>query len=292
MRTLTSCIAIAAASQLGATDCGGGITRDPGFDLWCGETLCAWKLERGHIQRVGTWHDNDAGVALLDPDTAIEQFTPVDSHDGTCIRFDLISDVSENADAVLAIDVYGDGSVERSFPIPTAHWKPVSYAFAIKPPFTGVRFEIGKRGPGHAAIARVRAVVDDFACEGLTPIDGGPAPLGALCEATRDCASADAICGFDVFGTGHCGGCDPHEPACGVEQVCGLAEPGPAERAVPFRITMARCCAAAGASSPSPARRAPAIATARAARAAGRCASNALMADRAPTTRTAPSTSI
>src|ERR1041385_4079047 len=82
-----------AASQLGATDCGGGITRDPGFDLWCGAALCAWKIERGDVRRVATWHEADAGVELVDPDTAIEQFTPVNSHDGTCIRFDLIADV-------------------------------------------------------------------------------------------------------------------------------------------------------------------------------------------------------
>src|SRR5438105_10923360 len=78
-----------AAGQLGATDCGGGITRDPGFDLWCGDALCAWKIERGDIRRAPTWHEADAGVELVMPDTAIEQFTPVNSLDGTCIRFDL-----------------------------------------------------------------------------------------------------------------------------------------------------------------------------------------------------------
>src|SRR5690349_20867075 len=108
----TAAIAAAAAGQLGATDCGGGITRDPGFDLWCGDALCAWKLERGAILRVPTWHEADAGVELVAPGTAIEQFTPVNSGDGTCIRFDLISDVAEDAQAELAVDVYGDGAVE------------------------------------------------------------------------------------------------------------------------------------------------------------------------------------
>src|SRR5678809_894434 len=82
----TAAIATAAAGQLGATDCSGGITRDPGFDLWCGDALCTWKIERGAVRRVPTWHEADAGVELVDPDTAIEQFTPVNSGDGTCIR--------------------------------------------------------------------------------------------------------------------------------------------------------------------------------------------------------------
>jgi hypothetical protein len=95
MRILSSCIVVVAASQLGATDCDGGITRDPGFDLWCGDALCAWKIERGEIRPAPTWHREDTGVELIDPGTAIEQFSPVDSRDGTCIRFDLISDTAE-----------------------------------------------------------------------------------------------------------------------------------------------------------------------------------------------------
>src|SRR5258705_16226 len=105
----TAAIVAAAAGQLGATDCGGGITRDPGFDLWCGDALCAWKVERGEVRRVPTWHEADAGVELIDPGTAIEQFTPVNSGDGTCVRFDLISNVDETAQAELAVDIYGGG---------------------------------------------------------------------------------------------------------------------------------------------------------------------------------------
>ena len=41
------------ASQMGATKCG-QVLRDPGFDLWCGDELCAWKLERGEVKRVAT----------------------------------------------------------------------------------------------------------------------------------------------------------------------------------------------------------------------------------------------
>src|SRR5215468_984946 len=127
----TAAIVAAAAGQLGATDCGGGITRDPGFDLWCGDALCAWKVERGDVRRVPTWHEADSGVKLVDPGTAIEQFTPVTSGDGTCIRFDLISNADETAQAELAVDIYGDGAVERTFEIPTAPWHPVSYEFAV-----------------------------------------------------------------------------------------------------------------------------------------------------------------
>jgi hypothetical protein len=241
MRSLTFyLIAIAAASQLGATDCGGTITRDPGFDLWCGDSLCAWKLERGDVRRVPTWHAADSGVELVDAESVIEQFTPVDSRDGTCIKFDLIADVDDTAQVELGVDIYGDGSIERAYPIPTAHWKPLSYAFAVQPPFTGIRFDIARHGPGRAVVARMRAAVVTGGCDGITPLSGGAAPLGALCEAAGDCASG--ICAtVDIFGGKRCTGCDPGNPACGAGETCGLDDPGPPERAVPIA-----CVAAAG----------------------------------------------
>src|SRR5215475_1425518 len=230
----TAAIAAAAAGQLGATDCNGGITRDPGFDLWCGDALCAWKLERGAILRVPTWHEADAGVELVDPGTAIEQFTSVNSGDGTCVRFDLISNVAEDAQAELAVDVYGDGTVERTFEIPTAPWQPVSYEFAVKPPFTGIRFEIAKRGPGHAVVARMRAAVVNNGCAGLPALDGGPAPLGALCGTAGDCASGSCAI-VDFFGTHRCTACPPFQAgACSAGMVCGYTDPGPPERGVPI----------------------------------------------------------
>lgn len=230
----TAAITVAAAGQLGATDCGGGITRDPGFDLWCGDALCTWKVERGAILRVPTWHEADSGVELVDPGTAIEQFTPVNSGDGTCIRFDLISNVAEDAQAELAVDIYGDGTAERTFEIPTAPWHPVSYEFAVKPPFTGIRFEIAKRGPGHAVVARMRAAVVQDGCAGLPELDGGPAPLGALCGTPGDCASGSCAI-VDFFGTHRCTSCPPFQAgACGAAAVCGYTDPGPPERGVPI----------------------------------------------------------
>ena len=225
-------ILLLATTQLGATDCGGGITRDPGFDLWCGDTLCAWKIERGEVRRSATWHEADSGVELLADAAAIEQFTPVDSHDGTCIRFELVSDVAESAQVELEVDIYGDGSVERTYPLPTTHWKPTSYLFAVQPPFTGIRFAIAKHGPGRAVVARMRAAVVDTGCDGVTPLDGGPAPLGALCDTGADCASATCVTA-SFFSVPRCAGCDPAGAACPGGQTCGLDEPGPADRDVP-----------------------------------------------------------
>ena len=98
-------IAVVAATQLGATDCG-EVIRDPGFDLWCGDSLCTWKLLRGDIERVGTWNAGDSGVSFLGADTAIQQIAPVTSLDGDCIEFTLIANVATTAVSVLYFNIF------------------------------------------------------------------------------------------------------------------------------------------------------------------------------------------
>src|SRR3954453_22127790 len=103
MRATRLMMTLAIASQVGAGECGNGILRDPGFDLWCGDSLCAWKLERGDVKRVATWHEGDAGVELVGEDVAIEQLSPVNSGDDTCIRFDLVANIDDNAEVYLNV---------------------------------------------------------------------------------------------------------------------------------------------------------------------------------------------
>ena len=213
------CFIVVAATQVGATDCG-QVLRDPGFDLWCGDQLCTWKIVRGDVRRVATWHDGDSGVELLGADAAIAQLAPVNDSDGTCIQFDLVADVSVDAEARLGIDVYGDGSIERSELIPAARWKPLSYKIRLAAPFTGIRFELSKQGSGSAKFANIGAeIVRD--CEGLPEIDGGPAPLGARCLDNASCESGlCALTGFEL----RCVGCSTSS-SCGEGEVCGLGEP-------------------------------------------------------------------
>jgi hypothetical protein len=232
---LLTTIGIAGASQLGNTNCG-QITRDPGFDLWCGDQLCAWKVVRGDTERVATWHESDSGVALVGDDAAISQLTPVNSGDGNCIRFELVADVDDNADAYLDIDIEGDGRIERHERIPTSHWKPVSFDIATANIYDGIRFELGKRGPGRAAFARIDAhtrPAED--CVGLAPIASAKRPLGAACGDATDCMSnqcaastarplppywQDAWLGFNLV----CVGCTA-QTACGTNEVCGYNDP-------------------------------------------------------------------
>ncbi|MEO6774260.1 MAG: hypothetical protein ABI467_14770 [Kofleriaceae bacterium] len=216
----------AAVSQMGATDCGNAL-RDPGFDLWCGDQMCAWKVERGEAHKVPTWNAGDPGVELVGSDVAIEQVSPVDSGDGACIEFDLIADVDESSQVALNIDVFGDGSVEHVQPIPTSAWTPLKFELPIQGSYRGIRFEITKRGTGHAVLAQIGAKIVD-GCAAFSPIVPAPAPLGAPCDDTTGCA--DGTCQQTFFG-GLCVGCT--ESSCAANQVCGASDPTSPLRELP-----------------------------------------------------------
>jgi hypothetical protein len=221
MKASTIVIAVAALSQLGSTDCG-QVVRDPGFDLWCGSDLCAWKIERGDIAKVATWNQGDPGVELVGDDVAIEQLSPVTSSDGACLEFDLIANVDELAQVDLNVDVFGDGSVEHTEHIPTSNWKPLAFLLPVQGVYGGIRFELAKKGSGSAVLANIGAKIVKN-CGGLDPIVPAPAPNGAVCAGAGGCRSG--ICGGTPLFQNVCTGCTGGAGQCAAGDVCGLGEP-------------------------------------------------------------------
>jgi hypothetical protein len=222
-------IAALAGSQLGATDCG-NVIKDPGFDLWCDGQLCSWTVERGSVAQVPTWNAADFGVEFDGSDVAISQISPVASSDGSCIEFDLIADVDDNAEVDLNFDAFADGTIDFSQRIPTSNWAPLSFLVSVGGEWSGMRFEIAKHGNGHAVVAQVAAkIADPGACDGFTGFTAGPAPLGASCSPAEQCGSGE-MCEQSpelaiIYGN-VCMGCVVGSDAsCGSGDVCGLGDP-------------------------------------------------------------------
>jgi hypothetical protein len=236
MKRASLLFALVAFSQVGATDCG-QVIRDPGFDIWCGDSLCSWKLLRGDIEQVGTWTEGDSGVSFVGDDTAIQQVAPVNSTDGQCIRFSMIADVEENAEVFLDIDVEADGVVERSERVGTTHWQKVTFLINVAPPYDGIRFELAKHGPGRAVLANIGAELSTE-CTGIPPIETAARPLGASCSDTVACDSDICIPSETTFPAASlfaCAGCDPSlgAAACTGGMVCGVSDPLSPVLAVP-----------------------------------------------------------
>ncbi len=155
--TLSTFVVTAAAlSQLGAGECGEILT-DPGFDLWCGDRLCYWELERGAIEQVPTWIEGDDGVDLVGDDVAISQVSGADWISTDCIRFEMLANVEETAEVMLEADLGNDGTIDWSGRIPTSSWERVSLRIGIDVPYAGVRFRITKVGRGRAVLAQISA---------------------------------------------------------------------------------------------------------------------------------------
>jgi hypothetical protein len=231
-QTIPLAMMVVAATQMGATDCG-QVLKDPGFDLWCGETLCSWKLVRGDIERVGTWHSGDSGVSFLGTDSAIQQVSPVNSFDGSCITFTMVANVNPGVEAFLDIDLDADGTVERRERIPSVAWQPVTLYIRIEGLYDGIRFELGKTGNGEAVLANMGAELFAGGCDGIEPITPAPRANGASCSQGPDCASgvcATSQTGFNI--TKACAECDATH-ACEAGDVCGLGAPLSPVLAVP-----------------------------------------------------------
>jgi hypothetical protein len=159
-------VPVVAASQLGADGCPGQLIDDRGFDLWCGDQLCAWDVDRGEVARVPTWHRGDDGVALLGPDTQLSQVS-APGLTAWCIRFTTIAHVEETAQVTLSLDLDDDGTVDHAERIPTSDWARVTFLLHVEPS-SGIRFLLTRAGSGEAVLANVGAELAS-GCTG-TPI--------------------------------------------------------------------------------------------------------------------------
>lgn len=219
MRKLStiSLLLLLLATSVGATECGQAV-EDSGFDSWCGDSLCRWKLEAGGVERAPTWHPHDTGVALVGEDVAISQLSEVSSMDGLCVAFDLVADVAENAEVRVQMDVYGDGTYEHDERLPTSAWRALRYRVRMPDFYQGVRFRVTKRG-GRAVLANLGvSIVEDGECA-AEPLVAGPRPYGVRCTEDAQCGSG--ACYKTFFNSGVCSACRA-DAECGAGKMCGV----------------------------------------------------------------------
>ena len=200
------------------------IIANNGFDLWCGEQLCTWQLEKGDIARVETWHERDYGVELVGDSVAISNLSDVSSADGvTCLRFELLADIDENASVTLQMDLYDDGTVDYERPIPASDWASLAYIVKLPTYYQGIRFRISKIGSGRVVLAQIAADSVSTCEDPALVIDD--APDGAFCADGDTCASAicaPQVASFDIDAI--CGDCATDDD-CTPGDVCGAQAP-------------------------------------------------------------------
>jgi hypothetical protein len=136
-----------------AATCETDLIEDAGFQLWCGDRLCAWDTEQGEIRKVGTWHTHDYGVELVGAPVLLS--SPA-VRSASSVRIEVVSDIEEGAMVTVEIDRDGDGYIDWVLPIPPSDgFVSRVWSSGVGVGINGV-FYVRKSGPGHAVVARLR----------------------------------------------------------------------------------------------------------------------------------------
>jgi hypothetical protein len=184
-------------------DCDGDIVNDPTFRDWCGDTLCQWKLDAGHIAPVPTWNVDDLGVSFLDQGTQISQATTESG--ATCILFTSVANIDPAADMTIGVDFNSDGSIDYTAPLGSTQWESVQTEITAPAAYQGITFFLTKGGTGTAILAEMR-IQSSSGCTAQPPSITGLA-FGEKCEADAGDTCATGLTCFGVSGDQLCSQC-------------------------------------------------------------------------------------
>ena len=207
------CFSLVVACQPGALD-------DPGFDLWCGDSLCKWKTEQGTVRRVATWNEEDYGVELVGKPVVLSQLANRDEiGDDPCLQFSLLGNVDASAEVELELDFWNDGSVDFKEAIPGVRWHKLDLLIRLPAqPYDSLKVALHKQASGTAIFALLAANGSNK-CGG-EPIVLSNLALGLACTQDADCTSG--ICGDppSQSTSGTCSECKTNED-CTQGLLCG-----------------------------------------------------------------------
>ena len=170
-RTTDRRLVFAIALGLFAIGCD-DIVEDSSFQLWCGDTPCAWQVEAGRVAQAPTWHASDYGVALIDDPTAISQLVPRDRLGYGCMQFEVIASNERGSELRLELDFDDDGVLELERTLDQSDFETDVFYVGVPDELEGgLRVRLVKYGPGRAVIAqlRVQRALEEEGCLGPSP---------------------------------------------------------------------------------------------------------------------------
>lgn len=226
-RTIAVLCLFLARFALAGDGCGPAANLDAGLDIWCGDTLCAWTVEEGAIERVPTWQRSDFGVSLVGPAVTLAQRFRAPE---PCYAVDLLVDRGDDVDLRVDLDFYDDARVDLSFPVTASDWESERLLFAPPADAGTLALLVRKSGEGRAVLARVRVETADAEETCPAAPEVLDRPLGVRCERDDHCASGRCVAVRQSFvdeehpTVGACSACEA-DADCAEGEVCGV-EPG------------------------------------------------------------------
>lgn len=168
-----------------AADCDGNVVKDPNFRQWCGNTLCVWNLDSGHIEKAPTWSEIDFGVSFVDTPTQISQDT--DESSAKCLVFTSVADVDPAAQVSILVDFDADGTVDFTAPLTGTKFQQVKAEITAPLRYYRIRFMIQKLGTGRAVLAQMQ-IKTATTCT-APPVMVKNLPIGVACDQPSQCQS-------------------------------------------------------------------------------------------------------
>lgn len=171
--------------------CEDDLVEDATFRLWCGDDrLCAWNVDAGHIERVGTWHRRDPGVEFVDTPTILSQL--VEKGGVRCLTFTTIADVAPSAQMTVGVDFDDDGVVDHEQPIVGTGFANVETEVSAPLRYDSFRILLTKKGTGRAVLAQMR-VQSKGSCA-APPLRFRDRPLGSPCAQGEPSECRSGVC--------------------------------------------------------------------------------------------------
>ena len=158
------------------------LTKDPGFDIWCGKKLCAWSVSKGKIKRVPTWHRSEYGVELDGDPVVLSQLLVTAAR---CLQLNLQADKDDGVSLHLELDFMDDGTSEYNHALTSDDFTPVGYKVTSPTWYKKVRVIVRKQGAGRAVLTNLR-IASAGGCSG-PPLTMNDRPLGAGCDTGSQC---------------------------------------------------------------------------------------------------------
>ena len=214
--------------------CNGDVLNDSTFRLWCGEKLCDWQLDAGHVNRVPTWHPNDYGVELADTPTQISQET---SEGSDCMEFSAVANVAASANVQVGVDYDLDGTVDHWETIPESDWHVTKTLLYGPVGAAHLNFVVRKNGDGRAVLAEIR-LQRVTTCSG-SRIALPPAAIGGTCAANDECQNQ--VCCKITANFGICSQCCETGGGPGCRPGATCATPSQEVNAAPFTFLPDLC---------------------------------------------------
>lgn len=147
-------LALSATTSAGCGASDSKYLYDPGFDVWCGDSLCNWSVEEGSITKASTWHPGDAGVELVGPTVVLSQIVEFKMGPPKCLDLRFVADVHDTSLSI-ELDFAHDGTVDHTIGVPSQSWASLTYKVPAPGGPSLVKLSFRKEGPGRTVLALV-----------------------------------------------------------------------------------------------------------------------------------------